>query len=51
MSDKDDESNPMQPMLESHPLEVPIWEELKKPMIDLLLKYYNGEDQGNDFVD
>ena len=42
----------MHPLVEPHPpLEVPIWEELKKPMIDLLLKYYNGEDQGNDFVD
>ena len=46
-----EDDNPLQAMLEPHPLEVPIWEELKKPMIDLLLKYYNGEDQGNDFVD
>ena len=24
--------------------EAPSWEELKKPMVELLLKYYNGED-------
>ena len=28
----------------------PSWEDLKKPLIELLLKFYNGEDQGNDFV-
>jgi len=32
-------------------LETPCWDELKKPLIELLLKYYNGEDQGSDFVD
>lgn len=26
------------------------WEELKKPLVDLLLKFYNGEDTGSDFV-
>ena len=28
----------------------PSWDDLKKPLIELLLKFYNGEDQGNDFV-
>jgi len=29
----------------------PSWDELKKPVIELLLKYYNGEDHGSDFVE
>ena len=31
-------------------LEPPSWQDLKRPLVDLLLKYYNGEDQGQEFV-
>ena len=36
-------------MLNDCSFEPPSWDELKKPMVELLLKYYNGEDQGSDF--
>ena len=36
-------------MLNDCCFEPPSWDELKKPMVELLLKYYNGEDQGSDF--
>ena len=35
---------------DSEVVQEPSWEDLKKPLIELLLKFYNGEDQGNDFV-
>ena len=28
----------------------PCWDDLRKPLVDLLLKFYNGEDQGHEFV-
>jgi len=28
----------------------PSWDELKNPLVELLLKFYNAEDQGADFV-
>ena len=30
---------------------MPHWDDLRKPLVDLLLKFYNGEDQGKEFVD
>ena len=35
---------------ESLIVQEPSWDDLKKPLIELILKFYNGEDQGNDFV-
>lgn len=29
----------------------PCWDELRKPLTDLLLKFYNNEDQGEEFVE
>ena len=30
---------------------MPHWDDLRKPLVDLLLKFYNGDDQGKEFVD
>ena len=35
---------------ESLEFDPPSWDELKKPLVDLLLKFYNAEDQGSEFV-
>lgn len=32
-------------------LQEPSWDDLKKPLVELILKFYNGEDSGNEFVD
>ena len=32
-------------------LEPPSWEDLKTPLVELLLKFYNAEDSGVEFVD
>ena len=28
----------------------PCWSDLKRPLVDLMLKFYNGEDSGSEFV-
>jgi len=37
-------------ILHGEDLASPCWEELKDPLVELLLKFYNAEDHGNDFV-